>query len=137
MIDRIKKGWRLFEASKPGHRFRDRYRRRQQSGRGAFHPSRVLYVVGGLALIVVSAFIGWLPVFGWGTVFLGLGMIAGEFGPAANLMDWLEVRARKLFKPVGRAFRRLSAISQLAISGCVALLTLALVYGLYQVAVGG
>ncbi len=137
MIDRIKKGWRLFEASKPGYRFRERYRRRQQSGRGTFHPSRVLYVAGGLALIAVSAFIGWLPVFGWGTVFLGLGMVAGEFEPAANLMDWLEVRARKLFRPVGRAFRRLSAWSQLAISGCVALLTLALVYGLYQVALGG
>lgn len=136
MIDRIKKGWRLFEASKPGYRFRERYRRRQKSGRGTFHPSRVLYVAGGIALIVVSAFIGWLPVFGWGTVFLGLGMVAGEFEPAARLMDWLEVKARRLFRPVGRAFIRLSAWARLAISASIALLTLALVYGLYQVSFG-
>lgn len=137
MIGRVKKGWRRFESSKPGYRFKERYRRRQQSGRSAFHPSRVLYVAGGLALIVVSAFFGWLPVLGWGTVFLGLGMIAGEFQPAAKLMDWLEVRARKLFRPVGRAFRRLSALAQLAISASIALATLALVYGLYQVTLGG
>lgn len=137
MIGRIKKSWRLFESSKPGFRFKDRYRRRRRSGRSPFHPSRVLYVLGGLALIALSALFGWLPVLGWGTVFLGLGMIAGEFGPAAKLMDWLEVRARKLFRPVGRAFLRLSAWSQLAISSGIAVLTLAMVYGLYQAALGG
>lgn len=137
MIDRMKKGWHLFEASKPGNRFRERYRRRQKAGRSTFHPSRVLYVVGGLVLIVVSAFFGWLPVLGWGTVFLGLGMIAGEFWPAAALMDWLEVRARRLFRPVGRAFRRLSGWSQLAISASIAILTFGLVYAIYRSTVGG
>lgn len=137
MIDRMKKGWRLFESSKPGSRFRDRYRRRQKAGRSAFHPSRVLYVVGGLALIVVSAFFGWLPVLGWGTVALGFGMIAGEFKPAATLMDWLEVRLRRLFRPVARGFRRLPTWAQLAVSVSIALLTFALVYAVYRSTIGG
>lgn len=137
MIERIKKSWRLFEASRPGRRFRERYHRRQRASRGTFTISKVLYVVGGLALIVVSAFGGWLPVLGWGTVVLGLGMVAGEFKPAATLMDWLEVRLRRLFRPVGRAFLRLSAWAQLAVSASIAVLTLALMYAIYQSTFGG
>ncbi|WP_047863783.1 hypothetical protein [Rubrobacter aplysinae] len=136
MIGRVKTGWRLLEASRPGRRFQDRYRRRQQSVRG-FHPSRILYVIGGLALMVVSAFFGWLPILGWGTVVLGLGMIAGEFRPAAWLMDRLEVRLRKVFAPVAKAFRRLNPWAQLAVSTCIALLTFALMYGVYSASFGG
>lgn len=137
MIERIKNGWKLLEASRPGNRFRDRYRRRQKSRRSAFHPSRILYVAGGLALMVVSAFFGWLPILGWGTVILGLGMIAGEFRPAAWLMDWLEIRVRRIFKPVARLFRRLPPIAQLAVSSSIALLTFALMYGVYSASFGG
>ena len=115
MIGRIKSDWRLFESSEPGRRFRDRYRRRQRQGRGRFDPTRIFYVTFGVALIVASALIGWMPVFGWGTVFLGLGMIAGEFLPAARLMDWLEVKARKFLVPVGKKFARLPPWAQLLI----------------------
>jgi len=87
--------------------------------------------------MVVSAFFGWLPVLGWGTVALGLGMIAGEFKPAALLMDWLEVRLRKLFRPVARGFRRLSPLVQLAVSASIAILTFGLVYALYRSTFGG
>ena len=113
MIGRIKQDWRYFEKSRPGSRFQDRYRRRQkgrrqhQGVRRRFDPTRIFYVIIGAALIVTSALVGWLPVFGWGTVFLGLGMIAGEFLPAARLMDWLEIRARKFLVPVGRKFMKL------------------------------
>lgn len=137
MIERTKKGWRLFEASPPGRRFRERYYRRQRASRGNFTLSKILYVLGGLALIVVSAFFGWLPVLGWGTVALGFGMIAGEFKPAAILMDWLEVRLRRIFRPIARGFRKLSPLAQLAVSGCIALLTFGLVYAIYRSTFGG
>lgn len=137
MIERIKKSWRRFEASRPGRRFRERYHRRQRANRGTFAPSKILYILGGLGLMVVSAFFGWLPVLGWGTVALGLGMIAGEFKPAATLMDWLEVRLRRIFRPVARGFRRLSPLAQLAVSGVIAVLTFGLVYAIYRSTFGG
>lgn len=137
MINRIKEGWRLLEASEPGRRFRDRYHRRRKSGRGKFRLSKILYAAGGLALIFVSAFLGWLPILGWGTVVLGLGMIAGEFKPAAWLMDRLELRSRRLFRPIARTFRGLSRWAQLAVSASIALLTFALVYGIYNLSFGG
>ncbi|MGH3088197.1 MAG: hypothetical protein ACRDSJ_12865 [Rubrobacteraceae bacterium] len=137
MIERIKKSWRRFASSHPGHRFRDRYRYHQSKGRGRFHPVKLFYIFGGLTLIVLSALFGWLPVLGWGTAFLGLGMIAGEFKPAARLMDWGEVRARKLFRPVGKAFLRLPTWAQLLISVTIAVLTFLLVYWLYSMTLGG
>lgn len=95
------------------------------------------YIFGGVVLIVVSALFGWLPVLGWGTAFLGLGMIAGEFYPVARLMDRLEVRARRLFKPLGKIFMRLPAWAQLSISLAIAVSTFALVYGVYSMTIGG
>jgi hypothetical protein len=87
-------------------------------------------------LIVLSAFFGWLPVLGWGTVVLGLAMIAGVFYPVARLMDRLEVGARILFKPLGNKLVRLPAWAQLSASLGIALATFALVYGIYSLALG-
>lgn len=137
MVGRIKKSWRLFESSDPGTRFRDRYRRRQHVKRSRFDLTKIIYIVGGIALIIVSVFIGWLPIFGWGTIFLGLGMVAGEFKPAARLMDWLEVRARRLFRPVARLFVRLPYWAKLCVSLAIAIATFGLVYGVYRLTFGG
>ena len=136
MIERIRNSWRIFAGGRPGLRFRERYRLRQSRGRGTFHPARLSYLAGGIALIVVSALLGWLPVLGWGTVFLGLGMIAGEFYPVARLMDQLEARARISMGPLAKKLARLPGWTQLSVSLTVALVTFALVYGLYSLALG-
>lgn len=137
MIGRIKTSWRVFAAGRPGFRFRERYRLHRGRRRGGFDLVSLSYLAGGVALIVLSALLGWLPVLGWGTAVLGLGMIAGEFHPAARLMDWLEVRARRLFGPLGKVFLRLPAWAQLSASLTIALATFACMYGLYSLALGG
>jgi hypothetical protein len=132
MIERIKRDWRLFAASRPGHRFRERYRLHRRGRRRGFDPVRLLYVAAGILLIGVSALFGWLPVLGWGTVFLGLGIIAGESYPIARLMDRLEVSARWLFKPLGKRLVQLPVWAQLFISLTIAVATFALMYELYS-----
>ena len=97
---------------------------------------RLSYLVGGVGLIVVSAFFGWLPVLGWGTLVLGLTMIAGEVQQVARFMDQLEVRLRRLFSPSARKIVRLPVWAQLSVSFAVALATFAFVYGLYWLALG-
>ena len=138
MIGRIRTSWRIFAGGRPGLRFRDRYRLRQSRARGhsGLHPTRLLYLGGGMVLIVLSAFFGWLPVLGWGTVALGLAMIAGEFYPVARLMDRLESEARILFKPLSKKLARLPAWAQLSASVGMALATFALVYGIYALGLG-
>ena len=136
MIERIKWSWRLFASGRPGLRFRERYRLHQSRRRGGVGLVRLAYIIGGTLLIVVSALFGWLPVLGWGTVILGLGMIAGEFYPVARLMDRLEVRARELLKPLGKAFLKLPAWTQLSVSLTIAVSTFALVFGLFFLTFG-
>ena len=138
VIERMRYSWHLFVRSRPGLRFRERYRLHQsrRSRRGRFDPVRLSYIVGGVMLVVVSALFGWLPVLGWGTVILGLGMIAAEFYPVARLMDWLEVRARRLFKPLGKTFVRLPTWAQLSISLMIAGSTFGLMYGFYSLTFG-
>jgi hypothetical protein len=132
MIERIKTSWRIFAAGRPGLRFRERYRLHRSRRRGGFDLLGLLYVVGGVVLIGLSALFGWMPVLGWGTAVLGLAMIAGEFYPAARVMDWLEVRARRLFGPLGKRFVRLPAWAQISVSLVLALATFALVYRLFS-----
>lgn len=109
MITRTKHSWRRFQASKPGHRFQDRYRRRQASEQGWMDPWRLFYVLGGLILALGSLTFGVLPGPGMLTFFVGLGMIAGEFRPIARLLDRAEVRARELGQWVGGIWRSSAA----------------------------
>lgn len=67
---------------------------------------RLYHVAGGVMLVVVSAFSGWLPVLGWGTAIVGVAMIAAEFYPVAHLMDRPEVRAWRMFNPRGKVLAR-------------------------------
>ena len=137
MIERIRTSWRLFAAGRPGLRFREHYRLRQSRGHRGFHPVRLAYLVGGVALIILSGFFGWLPVLGWGTVVMGLAMIAGEVYPVARWMDRMEVRARRLFGPTGRTLVGLPVWAQLSVSLALALATSALMYGLYSLTLNG
>ena len=97
---------------------------------------RIFYIFGGTLLIAVSALLGWLPLLGWGTAILGLSMIAAEFYAVARLMDRLEVRAREVLEPLGKAFVRMPTWAQLWVSMLIRASTITLVYGLYSLSFG-
>jgi hypothetical protein len=86
--------WRNFSQGRPGKRFQDRYRRRQQQGHGQWGVRRVTYLSLGVLIVAVSAVGGLLPGPGWGTAIIGFALIAGEFLPAARLLDWAELQLR-------------------------------------------
>ena len=88
--------WRWFlKYSAPGCRFRDRYRRRQQSGRDRSMLRRALYIAFGIFIALGSLLLAPLPGPGWGTFFVGLGIVAGEVLRVARLLDRGEVKLRK------------------------------------------
>jgi uncharacterized protein (TIGR02611 family) len=132
MIERMKESWSSFKASKPGHRFRDSYRRRQESEGGGFSVRRIINLVLGSVLVVGSAFLGWLPGPGILTFFLGLALVAGEFSPVARLLDWSEVWLRKLARPAKRIWDRSSPAGKAAIVAVIAVCLIALAYGVYS-----
>ncbi len=136
MIGKAKQSWRRFRASKPGHRFQDRYRRQQESEHGWRDPRRLFYLVGGLILAIGSLVLGALPGPGMLTFFVGLAIIAGEFRPVARLLDWAEVGARVFAKRVGVIWRS-SAAGKALVVVVAAILVGAVLYVAYLLLFAG
>jgi len=90
--------WRSFSRGRPGKRFRERYRRRQESGHGQWGVGRIFNLTLGILIVAVSAVGGLLPGPGWGTAIIGFALIAGEFLPAARLLDRAELELRHFWQ---------------------------------------
>ena len=101
MFERLREDWRRFKASKSGFRFRDRYRRRKRRGRSGFDFWKALYIVGGLVIAITSLLLAPLPGPGWGTFFVGLMILAGEFLIVARFLD----RAEMILKGPAQRFK--------------------------------
>lgn len=95
MIEQMQRHWREFTESKPGERFKDRYRRRRQNEQGHII-WRIFLTTLGAVIALGSLILAPLPGPGWVTVFVGLMILAGELLPAARFLDWLEVWLRNL-----------------------------------------
>jgi uncharacterized protein (TIGR02611 family) len=129
MIEKLNESWEEFRESEPGHRFQERYRRRQQVERGHLF-RRVFLILLGTIITLGSLFLAPLPGPGFATVFLGLAILAGELLPAARFLDWAEVRLRRFARFVGRVWRS-SALGKVAVVAVVALSTAAVAYAAY------
>ena len=59
----------------------------------------------GAVIALGSLVLAPLPGPGWITILIGLMILGGELLPVARFLDWLEIRLRKLWFPVKRAWR--------------------------------
>lgn len=112
-MNRIRKSWKDIREGKPGRRFRDHY---ETMHRGGPHPvRRVLVLVLGVAVTAAGVFL--LPAPGPGTLVLvfGVGLIGQESVHAARLLDWLELRLRKLYKWARAVWKRLPLPAKVAV----------------------
>ena len=122
MSNRLKQRWRALRNDRPGERFREYYRRRKKSRANA--AVKALIMSGGLLIIAAGVF--FLPAPGPGLliILVGATMIAGESYTAAFVLDWLELRVRKLATWV-RATWKDAALPQRALLVAAALLVTA------------
>ena len=126
--------WRwFFMQSSSGCRFRDRYRRRQQSGRDRSMLRRACYVAFGIAMAVGSLLLAPLPGPGWGTFFVGLGIVAGEVLYVARLLDRGEVRLREALQRTKGVWDKSAPAVRVLIALTISLSVVASVYGASQV----
>jgi uncharacterized protein (TIGR02611 family) len=128
MIGKLKGDWEEFKESKPGDRFKERYRRRQQEP--GHTVKRAVLVILGSVIAVGSLFTAPLPGPGFATVFLGLAILAGELLPAARLLDWSEVRLRQLWKFI-QAVWRTGLSGKIAVAAVAAILAAGFLYVAY------
>lgn len=94
---------KILLASPPGVRFEHRYRRHHERRRRNSVFARSLYLALGMIVAAGSLLLAPLPGPGLATVFVGLGIVAGEHKPSAKLLDYSELHLRS----VGRRVRRL------------------------------
>ena len=136
MIERVqlyaRQQWQTFSQGEPGKRFQERYHRRQESGHGRFGLRRILNLTLGILIVAVSAVGGLLPALGWGTAIIGFALIAGEFLPAARLLDWAEVKLRRFWLFVGDIWEH-SLAGKILIIAVTMLIIASLLYGIYSV----
>ena len=126
--------WRRFlKQSAPGRRFRDRYRRRQQAGRDRSSLKRACYVAFGVAIAIGSLVLAPLPGPGWGTFFVGLGIVAGDVAHVAHLLDRAEVRLREALRSPRGVWGKPAPAVRALIALTITLCSVASVYGTYRV----
>ncbi len=133
MIGRLKGDWEEFRESKPGERFKDRYRRRQQEPGHVV--KRILLVILGSVIALGSLFTAPLPGPGFATVFLGLAILAGELLPAARFLDWSEARLRLLWEFVLSVWRT-GPFGKVSVIFVIAFLAAAFLYLAYRLLFG-
>ena len=129
MFEQIEQHWREFRESKPGQRFKDRYRRRRQDEQSHV-VWRIFLITLGAVIALGSLILAPLPGPGWATVFIGLMILAGEVLPAARFLDWLEVWLRKLGRLIHRVWRA-SVLGKIAVVLVAALCVATVVYVAY------
>ena len=126
--------WRRFLKHSPtGRRFRDRYHRRQQAGRNRSTPGRACYVALGVAIAIGSLLLAPLPGPGWGTFFVGLGMVAGEVLQVAYLLDRSELLLKEGLRGAKGVWRKLAPAARVLIALTISVIVVASVYGAYHV----
>jgi len=126
--------WRQFlKQSAPGRRFRDRYHHRQQAGRNRSSFKRTCYVAFGVAIVIGSLVLAPLPGPGWGTFFVGLGIVAGEVSHVAGLLDRGEVRLREALRRAKGVWGKSAPAVRVLIALTISLCVVASVWGVYDV----
>ena len=131
--DSIEERRLLLKHSAPGRRFKDRYRRRQQAGRNRSTLGRACYVAFGVAIAIGSLVLAPLPGPGWGTFFVGLGIVAGEVAHVAHLLDRAEVRLREALRSPRGVWGKPAPAVRALVALTIALCSVASVYGTYHV----
>ncbi len=90
----FKRTWRRLKAGRPGRRFQQEFNRRHGSGRSPIQ--KVLLIAGGLLLMAAGFLLLFIPGPGLLLLFAGGFMTAQQSLLAARVLDWSEIRARRL-----------------------------------------
>lgn len=137
MFDGAKRTWREFRQSRPGFRFRERYEHRRQTTNGPFDPKNLLYLGGGVAILIIGVLLAPIPGPGGVIGFVGLALLGSMFLPVARALDWGELRARGFARWSGEVWRALPLGMKVVVGLLAAITVVAAGYGAYQVATSG
>ena len=96
MLATLRQEWRGFKRGRPGHRFEKRYERNQDAESSQSWFLRLLKPTVAIILFAGGIVLCFIPGPGLPLIIIGAGLLADESRSVARVMDWLEVRARKV-----------------------------------------
>lgn len=131
MLDRWQRSWRELRAGAPGHRFGERYARRQRAKDGRWDAKSLINIILGTAIVLSGLFLVPAPGPGWAITFLGLGLLGSEFSSIARFLDRVELKLRAVALWARRAWYRSPLIGKALLILVTLLLMMALGYGAY------
>lgn len=94
MVRFLKLQWRDLKCGRPGTRFKQRWRSREQRRRSYF--ARPLYVTAGIFVFLLGLVLLPAPGPGCVVVFIGAAMVAEESFWVATQLDRIELKGRRL-----------------------------------------
>ncbi len=106
MLHRSNFTWKQLKNYPPGKRFQLLFWQRNEGQRSLFN--KVTFVTCGFFIFAAGIMFLPTPVPGILLLLLGASLIAQESLKAAQLLDWLELNARKQFRSSSRTWYRLS-----------------------------
>lgn len=130
-IERIKRNWQDFKDSQPGHRFYERYKRRQRTSRGRWDKYTLLNIGLGIVIAAIGVILIPAPGPGWLVTFVGLGLLGSEFAPIARALDWLELKGRAIAEWGERVWNNASTLVKSLVVLCGVAIAATLAYGAY------
>lgn len=130
MLEKLKQNWHKFEEGTPGERFQQRFKRRHRSGQGVWR--KALFIGGGLLIMTAGVFMLVAPGPGLLAIFIGAGVIAQESLFAARVLDWTELRLRKLLAWSLGLWRRAPRAAKILLVLCAVAIAVAFAYAAYM-----
>jgi hypothetical protein len=91
------------------------------------------YVAFGIAIAIGSLVLAPLPGPGWGTFFVGMGIVAGEVSYVARLLDRGEVKLREALERTKGVWNESAPAVRVLIALAISLCIVASIYGAHHV----
>lgn len=116
MIPSLKRKWRALKARKPGERFQSTYDQGRRDRKKKSPWVRAAKSAAALIALVIGVVLSVLP--GPAFVFFGVGgvLLASEFRPVAQGLDWLELHGRHGGAWAVRRWKLLSGFGRLGVT---------------------
>lgn len=96
VLIKLKRHWRELRKGRPGRRFEERYERNRKGRKDQSFLQRFLAPAAGIVLLVAGVVFCVIPGPGLPLIIVGASLLGGQSRFVAKIMDWLEVRVRKV-----------------------------------------
>ena len=88
----------MLKQDTPGKRFQKRYYRNLKKRGPVRYLRKIFNLIFGILFILTGIVLWFIPGPGWAAILMGIALIAGESLLLARILDFIELRIRKVLK---------------------------------------